>query len=89
MTENGIILCETQADTPFLSLAPYEKGREYHYRRVKITLYKARRLTMAGARRTYLARRLPQSGRPRGMALRMRNCLWRHGDYEISRLSGF
>ncbi len=40
MTENGIILCETQADTPLPEpLPPYEKGREYHYGRVKITLY--------------------------------------------------
>jgi 16S rRNA (guanine966-N2)-methyltransferase len=40
LTENGIILCETQADTLLPEpIPPYEKGREYRYGRVKITLY--------------------------------------------------
>ena len=40
VTENGIIVCESDADTllPELS-APYQKGREYRYGRIKLTLY--------------------------------------------------
>jgi 16S rRNA (guanine(966)-N(2))-methyltransferase RsmD len=40
LTENGIILCETQADTELPEpVPPYEKGREYRYGRVRISLY--------------------------------------------------
>lgn len=39
LSENGIIVCETQADTPLPEpVSPYVKGREYRYGRVKITL---------------------------------------------------
>jgi len=40
MAENGIIVCESAAgqELPVLS-APYEKGREYRYGKIKITLY--------------------------------------------------
>ncbi len=39
--EHGIILCETAADEvlPDLS-APYEKGREYRYGKIKVTVYR-------------------------------------------------
>ena len=38
---NGIIVCESPADyvLPALS-APYEKGREYRYGKIKLTLYR-------------------------------------------------
>jgi len=41
MSENGIIVCESAAEQvlPELS-APYEKGREYRYGKIKVTLYR-------------------------------------------------
>ena len=41
MSENGIIVCESGAEQvlPELS-APYEKGREYRYGKIKVTLYR-------------------------------------------------
>ena len=40
MAENGIIICESALDKILPQLpAPYEKGREYHYGRIKLTLY--------------------------------------------------
>lgn len=41
MTGNGIIVCESarEADLPVLP-APYEKGRDYCYGKIKITLYR-------------------------------------------------
>ena len=41
MSENGIIVCESAAEQvlPALS-APYEKGREYRYGKIKVTLYR-------------------------------------------------
>ena len=41
MSENGIIVCEsaTEQVLPALS-APYEKGREYRYGKIKVTLYR-------------------------------------------------
>ncbi len=41
VTENGIIVCESaaQAELPDLP-APYEKGREYRYGKIKLTLYR-------------------------------------------------
>lgn len=40
MTENGIIVCESEAETVLPELpAPYQKGREYRYGRIKLTLY--------------------------------------------------
>lgn len=40
MTENGIIICESAAERELPALsAPYEKGREYRYGKIKITLY--------------------------------------------------
>lgn len=43
VVENGIIVCESPADhlLPELS-APYEKGREYRYGKIKFTLYRRR-----------------------------------------------
>ncbi|MBM6938601.1 16S rRNA (guanine(966)-N(2))-methyltransferase RsmD [Pseudoflavonifractor phocaeensis] len=41
LTENGIIVCESAVDTPLPELrAPYVKGREYRYGKIKITLYR-------------------------------------------------
>lgn len=38
---NGIIVCETPADAQLPELpAPYEKGREYRYGTMKLTLYR-------------------------------------------------
>ena len=38
---NGIIVCETPADHPLPELpAPYEKGRDYRYGKIKLTLYR-------------------------------------------------
>ena len=40
---NGIIVCESPADHTLPDLpAPYEKGREYRYGRIKFTLYRRR-----------------------------------------------
>ena len=40
MTENGIIVCESAAEAVLPELeAPYEKGREYRYGKIKLTLY--------------------------------------------------
>ena len=41
VSENGIIVCESAAEQvlPELS-APYEKGREYRYGKIKVTLYR-------------------------------------------------
>ncbi len=40
MTENGIIVCESRAEKVLPDLpAPYEKGREYRYGKIKLTLY--------------------------------------------------
>ena len=40
MTENGIIVCESAAESALPELAaPYEKGREYRYGKIKLTLY--------------------------------------------------
>lgn len=43
MTENGIIVCESAVEKvlPLLP-APYEKGREYRYGKIKLTLYHRR-----------------------------------------------
>ena len=41
MTENGIIVCESAVERELPALdAPYEKGREYRYGKIKITLYR-------------------------------------------------
>ena len=41
LTENGIMVCESAADQVLPALeAPYEKGREYRYGKIKITLYR-------------------------------------------------
>ena len=40
MTENGIIVCESAAEAVLPELdGPYEKGRDYRYGKIKITLY--------------------------------------------------
>ena len=40
VVENGIMVCESPADHVLPELpAPYEKGREYRYGRIKFTLY--------------------------------------------------
>ncbi|UOO36959.1 16S rRNA (guanine(966)-N(2))-methyltransferase RsmD [Oscillospiraceae bacterium CM] len=40
LKENGIIICETKADQTLPEAPPpYEKGREYRYGRIKISLY--------------------------------------------------
>ncbi len=40
LNENGIIICETKSDKTLPeAAAPYRKGREYRYGRIKITLY--------------------------------------------------
>ena len=40
LTDGGIIVCESRRETPMPELAaPYYKGREYHYGKVKLTLY--------------------------------------------------
>ena len=49
MTENGIIVCESDADKVLPTRpAPYVKGRDYRYGRIKLTLYH-RTLTADGA----------------------------------------
>lgn len=41
LTENGIIICESPADRRLPALAaPYEKGRDYRYGKIKLTLYR-------------------------------------------------
>ncbi len=41
VTGNGIIVCESTADSVLPALpAPYEMGREYRYGKIKITLYR-------------------------------------------------
>ena len=41
LTENGIMVCESAAGQVLPALeAPYEKGREYRYGKIKITLYR-------------------------------------------------
>ena len=41
VTGNGIIVCETPADRLLPELpAPYEKGRDYRYGKIKLTLYR-------------------------------------------------
>lgn len=41
VTENGIIVCESAVDQVLPELdAPYEKGREYRYGKIKVTLYR-------------------------------------------------
>ena len=41
MSENGIIVCESAAEQALPELgAPYEKGREYRYGKIKVTLYR-------------------------------------------------
>lgn len=41
VTENGIMICESAAEQVLPDLdAPYEKGREYRYGKIKITLYR-------------------------------------------------
>ena len=43
VVENGIIVCESPADRVLPEPpAPYEKGREYRYGRIKFTLYRRR-----------------------------------------------
>lgn len=43
VVENGIIVCESPADHHLPDLpAPYEKGREYRYGKIKFTLYRRR-----------------------------------------------
>ena len=40
VTENGIIVCESASESALPELpAPYSKGREYRYGKIKITLY--------------------------------------------------
>ncbi len=40
VSENGIIVCESALDKEMPELpAPYEKGREYRYGKIKVTLY--------------------------------------------------
>ena len=41
VVENGIIVCESPADHALPELAaPYEKGREYRYGKIKATIYR-------------------------------------------------
>lgn len=43
MSENGIIVCESALERVLPDLpAPYEKGREYRYGKIKLTLYHRR-----------------------------------------------
>ena len=40
MTENGIIVCESAAEAALPELeGPYQRGREYRYGKIKLTLY--------------------------------------------------
>ena len=41
VSRNGIIICESPADHPLPALAaPYEKGRDHRYGKIKLTLYR-------------------------------------------------
>ncbi len=41
LSENGIIICESAAERQLPALvSPYEKGREYRYGKIKLTLYR-------------------------------------------------
>lgn len=41
LSEHGIIICESPLDKQLPDLvAPYEKGREYRYGKIKVTLYR-------------------------------------------------
>ena len=41
MTENGIIVCESALETELPKLcAPYERGKDYRYGKIKITVYR-------------------------------------------------
>jgi len=41
MTENGIIVCESALEKVLPDLSgPYERGREYRYGKIKLTLYR-------------------------------------------------
>lgn len=41
VSRNGIIICESPADRRLPALAaPYEKGRDYRYGKIKLTLYR-------------------------------------------------
>lgn len=41
LTENGIIICESPAEKVLPELdAPYRKGREYRYGKIKLTVYR-------------------------------------------------
>ena len=41
LTENGIIICESSAEKVLPELeAPYHKGREYRYGKIKLTVYR-------------------------------------------------
>lgn len=41
VTQNGIIVCESALETELPAFpAPYEKGREYRYGKIKITVYR-------------------------------------------------
>jgi 16S rRNA G966 N2-methylase RsmD len=41
LSENGIIICESPADKVLPELPqPYQKGREYRYGKIKITVYR-------------------------------------------------
>lgn len=41
VSKNGIIICESPVDAVLPDLAaPYEKGREYRYGKIKLTLYR-------------------------------------------------
>ena len=45
VVENGIMVCESPADHDLPDLpAPYEKGREYRYGKIKFSLYRRRAL---------------------------------------------
>jgi len=45
LNQNGIIVCETKIETDLpVPQAPYEKGREYRYGKVKFTLYTRKEL---------------------------------------------
>lgn len=41
LKENGIMICESRQDKPMPDVpAPYRKGREYKYGKIKLTLYR-------------------------------------------------
>jgi len=40
LNKNGIIVCETKCEAPLPEVeAPYEKGKEYRYGKVKVSIY--------------------------------------------------